>query len=631
MKKFSFEKSVIDPLLTVIRDNQEYLTKKENLPQLAKLGYMYNTLWYSGRLCWGSDGFLSKSKNTYDCEENPKYKIEMCEPKNEKIENLIYDAWGMHVSNDGNEISFDEFKNLIYDGVPLTEVEIMETKPNKTMTDWIELLTHPQYKYRRLFQSKKSVYNHLLCVIGNGFALSKKGFVVRKASGADQDISLYGDWKNAKFAPEIKKIVDSIMSIPEVSQTLEKNREIILEERAKQEKRKSTSELLLNKLEELGGEKLLELFKGKGEGVIEEVKNFIKRYDEILGLEKTTTAAEKYHNYYPICNYSIIYQIVDKSSLKRIGIKTVDPSIIDAGVEICTDILNHESQEEENNVKFAKRFLAVYGGKSEFKSFVPKEIDKKGTLKSIQNIFNGFNPAPTIILNDTEVSEYADDNIHISFDINDIADAPKGIFNNIEGLKGASFYKELKSIIEKIELIPDVQRVNFDYENHSTKIMTLFVVINPKYMNEYNNTDKIQSESDFIADGFMVGGHSMAKKLDKMGLIVVTAKSEPLGSKHPNNKSGKEYFSQAKYFYICDEEWNAIVKLRIDERNYNTLQLEVNDKNNLEIRKWVLDEFNKMKQSNPEYGTYGILGGKEGTKCLYAFGFINWLYNNQIQ
>jgi len=30
----------------------KYLTKKENTPQLAKLGYIYNTLWYGGRMSW---------------------------------------------------------------------------------------------------------------------------------------------------------------------------------------------------------------------------------------------------------------------------------------------------------------------------------------------------------------------------------------------------------------------------------------------------------------------------------------------------------------------------------------------------------------------------------------------------
>ena len=55
---YPFEQNVIDPILLLIRNNQEYLTKEQNLPQLAKLGFMYNTLWYAGRLAWGFDGIL---------------------------------------------------------------------------------------------------------------------------------------------------------------------------------------------------------------------------------------------------------------------------------------------------------------------------------------------------------------------------------------------------------------------------------------------------------------------------------------------------------------------------------------------------------------------------------------------
>src|SRR4051812_25415984 len=109
MSDFKFEPNIIDPILNLIKDNQEYLTQKENLPQLAKLGYMYNTLWYAGRRCWGSDGILrgdtkmlvkwdeeDDDEDMYqysDCEENPKYKIEMCNPLTDEIEDLIYDAW----------------------------------------------------------------------------------------------------------------------------------------------------------------------------------------------------------------------------------------------------------------------------------------------------------------------------------------------------------------------------------------------------------------------------------------------------------------------------------------------------------------------------------------------------------
>lgn len=65
-KNYSFEQDVIDPILECIRDNQDYLCQDENLPQLAKLGYMYNFLWYAGRMCWGSEGIIRASNEIYD-------------------------------------------------------------------------------------------------------------------------------------------------------------------------------------------------------------------------------------------------------------------------------------------------------------------------------------------------------------------------------------------------------------------------------------------------------------------------------------------------------------------------------------------------------------------------------------
>lgn len=98
-----FEERIIDTILNTIKNNQVYLTQRENLPQLAKLGYMYNTLWYGGRSA-SHNGVIEKNKIEEDgslyeydqCDDNPKYKIEMCDPENDEIENYIYDAWGMH-------------------------------------------------------------------------------------------------------------------------------------------------------------------------------------------------------------------------------------------------------------------------------------------------------------------------------------------------------------------------------------------------------------------------------------------------------------------------------------------------------------------------------------------------------
>jgi hypothetical protein len=64
--------------------------------------------------------------------------------------------------------------------------------------------------------------------------------------------------------------------------------------------------------------------------------------------------------YYPICNYSIIWIIGNQKERDKYGIKEVHPSYINACIEICEEIiLNKEAEDKgrKGNVAFAKKFL----------------------------------------------------------------------------------------------------------------------------------------------------------------------------------------------------------------------------------------------------------------------------------
>lgn len=332
-----YEERIIDTILNTIKDNQVYLTQKKNLPQLVKLGYMYNTLWYGGRSA-SHYGVIEKKVYTEDdgetwecdqCDDNPKYKIEMCEPKNEKIENYIYDAWGMHVSNDYGP-GWEEFYPLMTSGKPLSDIEIKLLKPNKTFDEWVEVLTDSEYRYSSLYPDRQSVADHLLCVIGNGYGF-KNGFVINEASGADQDTTDYGDWQNAKFREDIQEIVDTIMEDPEVEKVL---RYIDVK------KKKYEAEKLAKEIKSFGMS--YEKFTKSDE------------YKNLFGRASKKTKKE----YYPISSYSII-KMINKNS---------DPSYIKAGIEICEDILSnppkygkdynqYQKDQCDEQVKFAQNFL----------------------------------------------------------------------------------------------------------------------------------------------------------------------------------------------------------------------------------------------------------------------------------
>jgi hypothetical protein len=335
-KRSNFEVEVINKILLCIRRNQTYLCQPENLPQLAKLGYMYNTLWYSGRAGYGSDGLISKS---YQCENNPKYKIEMCNPKTPEIENLIYDAWGMHVENDFT-VSWDMFNNIITGNTELTDIEKKLLKVNKTFEEWVEIKTHNDYQYKILFSNKRSVANFLFCVIGNGYGY-KDGYIIEEAGGADQDISLYGDWKNAKFCDKIQEVVDKIMSNPDIKLVIETLYNFHIELEVRREKEEKEREYI----------SFLDMFEGNVEKTLEFIDKLRNRRKQRI--EEIDITFEKYSCYYPICEYSIITKLDENSH----------ESYIKAGIEICEEILEHREEEiannnyGQNNVDFAIKFL----------------------------------------------------------------------------------------------------------------------------------------------------------------------------------------------------------------------------------------------------------------------------------
>lgn len=627
-KNFKFEESIINPILEYIRDNQDELTKKENLPILAKLGYMYNTLWYAGRLCWGYDGELRGGKlmevdedgeeYTYgDCEDNPKYKIEMCNPHNEQIEDLIYDAWSMHVSNDFG-VKYEDFYRIVYEGEELSDHKKLYLKVNKTLDDWVEIMTHKDYEYRS--KTRKEVLNHLLCVIGNGFTFDKNGFLIG-SGGAGVNSAEYGDWKNAKFTGELKKIVDNIMSMPELKATLEKQEEVVRKSREEREKStrevddlmKSVAKHMNIDITGLSSREIMDRITDKREG----------------GKKKV----EKYKKYYPISRSSDIYTIVDKESLRRSGIEKIDPSYIKGAIEVCNDILAHQEEEEPNNVKMAKTILSKIEG-----TYV--EFDKYGLLEDIKiaflNLTDNFGFKENlrddsignyynIYINDTAQSQYADNNYHLKIICNN-PDMPKGFSNNIDYLKDTSIYSDIVESLDKIRLLKDIKEVLFyytSYNTHSSIDIDLY-----KNSHEYQTEIK-ENEKQFVELGFEVGKNLIRLNLPKVNLILETTKPKPLGSKHPNNKDGKGYFSLNKPFYVIDGDFK--LELRIDERGVNLISGNVpRDPRRKAIYDWVLSTHKEIKDGNSEYGTYSHENRKnEGKLYLYAHTLMMALRDNQ--
>ncbi len=356
-----YERSVIRPILSTIEKHQEFLTQPENLPQLAKLGFMFEKFWYAGRVAYGYEGRIKKGSS---CENNPKYELgDTIKYLNEKIEDIIYDAWGLHVSNDPNRMTFEEIKKLIFEGKELSDFEKRFRTPNKTFDEWVAILTDPQYQYSQMYPDRRSVADHLLCTIGNGYGYNKEtGMVFNEAGGADQDQDGYGEWENAKFIPEILKVVEKIFDTPELKIAIDAENAAV-KEWDDQKRKKDREENLkwFEMLLPLINQNLRE--QGKPEVTIDDplLDEIKEKYVKELVRGKMTERVKKYE-YYPISqNYSIITFFNKKTH----------PSYIQAGLEICEDIVANPPEEKKDfnqyqkderikMIKFANNFIAQW-------------------------------------------------------------------------------------------------------------------------------------------------------------------------------------------------------------------------------------------------------------------------------
>lgn len=324
-----YEKEVTNSILKVIEKNQEFLTQPENIPQLAKLGFMFERFYNAGRVAYGWEGIVKKGRS---CENNPKYEIQdNIKYINDTIENIVYDAWGLHVSNEPTEMSFAEIKTLVLEGKPLSEFEIKYRTPNKTFDQWVEILTDEQYQYHSMYPDRRRVADHLLCTIGNGYGYNPTtGMVFNEAGGADQDQDIYGDWENVTFDPKIKPIVDKILANPMVQLAVDAYTELISSYRKKERIKKwdSQKEFYQRLLDKLNSVLTLNM----KPTVTMDSPIFEKFYDDFLNESFKTRMGDKPFEYYPISmNYSIITKFDENTH----------PSYITAGLEICEYIVSN--------------------------------------------------------------------------------------------------------------------------------------------------------------------------------------------------------------------------------------------------------------------------------------------------
>lgn len=232
-------------------------------------------------------------------------------------------------------------------------------------------------------------------------------------------------------------------------------------------------------------------------------------------------------------------------------------------------------------------------------------------------------------LNDTKKSDYADNNYYgnIIFSKEIAEKLSFGFFNKIESWM-TPFANDMQLAIDEVKTLEDIKAVQFYYDNdreHITRI-SIKIYVHDKY--QYVLAE-LKSEEKFISDGFQVGDFMISYSMPEDNLLFITTKPKPLGSKHPDNKNGIDYFSLNKQLIVLDNKTKKkIAEFQIDERGVNVLR----SNSKTAIAKWMLEEYTNMKATNPDYGTYVDHNtGKSGKRNLYAHDFIKWLSEHKMQ
>jgi hypothetical protein len=322
----SFEKAVIVKLLRTVEANEEYLTKEENLPQMAKIGYALEVLHKVNAICYGDEGKIKKArcqvKSVRDLLEET-----IIDTKPSKI----YDGWVMHLSERMEFPALDDFKKLIYEGYKLSKTETLLIKPKKTFDEWVDLLTSEEYTYQSIYPNRRKVAAQLL-FFQNRQYVYKDGFI-EGAISYESLVSDFGDWKNAILPEKTLKQITEILELPMVKEAFEVTYKVI----EKRKTEKSESEKSNDKLRELIRENRILLDKA---GLLDEFDAMQRKHDEIptiifSGESPITQFTEQTHQSY-----------------------------IDAGIEMCKFILDHKANyskigysDENLFLPFCEKFL----------------------------------------------------------------------------------------------------------------------------------------------------------------------------------------------------------------------------------------------------------------------------------
>ena len=271
----------------------------------------------------------------HDDYTNPKdYLLKMEDKINKADADLLYDAWGITVSN------YQLFQD---------DPEGLGSKPDKTVDEWIQYKTSLEYPFHDLYYNKYRVIDDLLNTVGNSMSWNKNGFVTKTGpSGIDE--SVYAGYTRCedKIKPNIHqnvlRYVDMLSARPDIGRQVYEYTAKAIENNVLIHNGKDFFEVVDPETTKKRNDELSKLV------------DYLKTKNCMFDSEEEVKNKEEKITWYPFCkNYSLLCKMPDNAheSYKK------------AGIEICETLLNgHATIRGSSNPveqkKLAREFLAKW-------------------------------------------------------------------------------------------------------------------------------------------------------------------------------------------------------------------------------------------------------------------------------
>lgn len=221
MKQNPFE-TATQEIVRIAVERQEFFEPRPKV--LAVWMAHYNELCYASR-------YAAKDEYKYGTGNPKDALLELDEKVPERYCNMIYDAWAASIEQSEMDRRGEKFHPL-------------ELKPNKTMTDWINMHSDPHYRYYSLYGGyRMRSINHILLVIGNGLTWNRAGYICDRTPSEEDGDQFVGYPAHAEELPkDLVKLAKTWRKIPLIAKGVASQNKVFAKMRREEKKKEAILE-----------------------------------------------------------------------------------------------------------------------------------------------------------------------------------------------------------------------------------------------------------------------------------------------------------------------------------------------------------------------------------------------------